>query len=57
MDPIRIVRLFQCPPGYAKSIICKHSHHYANKNRARKRKQKSNTINAENKTVIYEKKM
>jgi hypothetical protein len=34
MDPIRVVRLFPCPPGYAKSIICKHSHDYANKNKA-----------------------
>jgi hypothetical protein len=55
MDPIRIVRLFPCPPGYAKSIICKHSHDYANKNKARKRKQKSNAMNAENETIIYEK--
>jgi hypothetical protein len=55
MDPIRIVRLFPCPPGYAKYIICKHSHDYANKDKARKRKQKSNAMNAENKTIIYEK--
>jgi len=58
MDPIRVVRLFPCPPGYAKSTICKHSHDYANKNKARKRKrkQKSNAMNAENETIIYEKK-
>jgi hypothetical protein len=55
MDPIRIVRLFPCPPGYAKSIICKHSHDYANKNKAKKKKQKSNAMNAENETIIYEK--
>jgi hypothetical protein len=36
MDPIRTP--ISCPPGYAKSIICKHSHHYANENRVRKRK-------------------
>jgi hypothetical protein len=57
MDLIRIVRLFPCPPGYAKSTICKHSHDYANKNRVRKRKQKSNAMNAENETIIYEKKI